>query len=250
MDTSSHWEMVPSENSCQQIVQTRAVGSMAIISQRGRRKSQGCVIGTMLTFSDACDSLILIAIRFLEGVENIDLRPVGEHFADHRCLSAILLSELGEVALVVEGTGCRIVRLRVTVGPATTSASESASSTACRAPTASGGGPRCDLGHGVVFILVVGRSCEERGGSRQLSSLGERRARWRERHGGAEPAVTQENVGNGSGWELRRWNAMERSDRGRAQRCAGMNRSKREALSARFSPKAEMMVEGLRLRRF
>jgi|SRR5687768_1670194 hypothetical protein len=32
---------------------------------------------------------------------------------------------------------------------------------------------------------------------------------------------------------------MERSDRGRAQRCAGMKRSKREALSARFSPEAD-----------
>jgi hypothetical protein len=95
----------------------------------------------------------------LQGVENIDFRPVGEHLADHRCLVAILLSELSKVALVVKGTS----RCGVTVGPATTSASEATSSTACRAPTASGGGPRCDLGHGVLFVMKVGVGCEEGG---------------------------------------------------------------------------------------
>jgi hypothetical protein len=121
------------------------------------------VKGLRLTFSNACDRLILVAIRLLQSEENIDFGPVREHLTDHRCLIAILLSELSKVALVVKGAGCGVVRLGVTVGPATTSASEATSSTACRAPTASSGGPRCDLRHVVVFVMVVGTDYEEGG---------------------------------------------------------------------------------------
>jgi hypothetical protein len=66
----------------------------------------------------------------LQSIEDVGLRPVGEHFANYRRLVAVLLPEFGEVTLVVEGTGRVIDSLVVAIGAAATSTSKSSSSTA------------------------------------------------------------------------------------------------------------------------
>ena len=136
------------------------------------------------TFRDACHCFVLVAIGLLQSVEDIDFIPVREHLANHRSLVAILLSEFSKVAFVVKSAGRRVVGLGVTIGPATTSASEATSSAACRAPAASRGGPGCYLRHGVVFDLKVGLGCGKKEGNPSAVLFGratgqmEGEARW------------------------------------------------------------------------
>lgn len=96
------------------------------------------------TLSNSSHSFVLIAIGLLQSEENIDLRPVGEHFANDRSLIAVLLSKLSNVAAIfVEGTK-RFVGLvvgLVAISSAPSSSGETSSSTAARASTARGGWP-------------------------------------------------------------------------------------------------------------
>lgn len=96
------------------------------------------------TIGDSCHGLSLITVRLLESVENIGLRPVGEHLADDARLIAILLSKLGKLALVLKGAqvvvGGLVIRL-VAVGSAAASTGETSSAASARAPAAGGRGP-------------------------------------------------------------------------------------------------------------
>lgn len=56
------------------------------------------------TFSNACDSFVLVAVGLLKSKKNIGFGPIGEHFADYRRLVAILLAKLGKLAFVFECT--------------------------------------------------------------------------------------------------------------------------------------------------
>lgn len=78
-------------------------GRVAVTSLGNSEEKIRCKWG-LRTFCNACDSFVLVAIRLLEGKENIGLGPIGEHLADYGCFIAILLSELGELAFVFERT--------------------------------------------------------------------------------------------------------------------------------------------------
>lgn len=97
------------------------------------------------TFSNACHSLILVAVRFLEGKQNIDLRPVWEHLTDDGRLAAVLLPKLGNGTVVVKSTGAIFSRgalfWLVGVGSATASTGKASSTAATSTPAARSGGP-------------------------------------------------------------------------------------------------------------
>lgn len=52
------------------------------------------------TFGNARDGLGLVAVGLLEGEQDVDLGPVGEHLLDDWGLVAVLLLELRDDALV------------------------------------------------------------------------------------------------------------------------------------------------------
>jgi hypothetical protein len=61
--------------------------------------------------SDALDGKILVTICLLEGEKKINVRPVGEQLLDQANLAAVLLLELANLALILEGVSS--VRLAI-----------------------------------------------------------------------------------------------------------------------------------------
>lgn len=107
------------------------------VTSEKRGKTQIANFVSQRTFSHSCHSLGLITVCFLESIEDIGFRPVGEHFADHRSLVAILLSKLGKLALVLKRAQVVVSSLEVlAVGSATASAGETPSATSAGASAA------------------------------------------------------------------------------------------------------------------
>lgn len=84
--------------------------------RESRRAGRGANKEVARTIGNARHSKVLVAICLLQGIEDVDIGPVGEHFLDHADLASVFLLELANITFVIEcrqaGVG---VMLRVAI---------------------------------------------------------------------------------------------------------------------------------------